>query len=168
MVRAGALPRNPLAGVSLAAIGVVVALVSLPSLRGFALRQNQSDALRLVHALAAAVAADPLAGANPSLSGLLERNAALRHRFNDLELVTLPGSGERLRCHGYLFDLAPASSGWTARAWPWSHGRTGRAAFVVTPSGRLFGHANATPRWSGPDRPPPPPWSAEAGWIPLR
>ncbi len=158
--------RDPLHLVCLGAIGVVLALVSLPSLRGFALRQNESDALRILRALSAASADlsdDTRAG------DLLERFPNLRHRFGDLEVV---GSGEALRAHGYLFDLTRhRTHGAVARAWPWAHGRTGFAVYACTASGELVGHPNGEGQWSGPGDPPSFPFSGNpgsAGWRAVR
>lgn len=155
--------RDPLALASLVAIGVVVALVSLPSLRGLAIRQNESDAARVVRALAQAARETGLGDA----VALLEETPSLRHRFGDLERAGVPGHPGLLRANGYLFDLAPGPAGLAARAWPWELGRTGRAAFVAQAEGALLVNAGS-PAASGPARPPRAPWSSEAGWRAAR
>ena len=139
--------RDPLALASLVAVGVVVALVSLPSLRSFALRQNEADAMHIGRALALA-AADceaPLDGTPLDAATVLAEVPELRHRFGDLEAI----EGGRLRCHGYLFELVVEDGRRQVRAWPWAHGRTGFAAFAVDERGALWGSPNEAGALSG-------------------
>jgi hypothetical protein len=142
---------------TIAAIGTVVLLVSLPSLRVFAQRQNETDATHVVRILGRAAES---AASGTSAARIFANDAELRRRFRDLEVLEADGL---LRCHGYLFDVA----GGVARAWPWAHGRTGFACFVWT-GGVLYGHPNAEGRWSGSARPPSGPWTDAAGWRALR
>jgi hypothetical protein len=149
---------DPVSLATLIAIGVVVLLVSLPSLRGFAQRQNETDAVRLVRILGRAVESAERPPA--SIREVFEGDPELRRRFRDLEYLE---DTDQLRCHGYLFDVSRG----VARAWPWDHGRTGFACFVAAEEG-LVGHANDASRWSGRDRPPLGPWTPSAGWRPMR
>ncbi len=150
---------------TLAAIGVVVVVVTLPVLRGFGLRENELDALRMLRALAAepASASGHTATNRPaSLAELAAGDALLRKRLEDLE--SLPDG--RLRRHGYLFDvllLAPGEP--MLRAWPWEHARTGRGAFVWTPSRGLLGCRNVDGRFSGSRSAPEPEDVAAGGWV---
>ncbi|MFN0245113.1 MAG: hypothetical protein ACKVWV_19695 [Planctomycetota bacterium] len=138
--------------VALVAIAVVVALVSLPRLRQFALRENEADAIRLVRVLAA--------GGQP-LEERFAPGSALARRVGDVELL----GHSVLRRHGYLFDSVRTADGSPmVRAWPWSHQHTGLGAFVWTPERGLLAHANADGRFSGIDRPPSSD-SGLTGWI---
>lgn len=135
---------------TLAAIGLVVLLVSLPRLEAFALRENEEDALALVARLG------PLADAarRASVRELVEGDRPLRQQLDDAEFLD---DGRLLRRHGYLFEaLAPdraRSAGASVRAWPWRYRKTGFAAFAWT--GRaVLADANADGAWSGPDAPP--------------
>lgn len=147
---------------TLAAVAVVVLLVSLPRLRDLALRENESDALWLTQQLA------ELAGARESQSvqDLLEGAPDVRRQIDDAEFLA---GGRLLRRHGYAFEVLPRSgpepTTTAVRAWPWQAGRTGATAFVWTSSRGLVVHANREGRWSG-ERPPLPETDASAGWQP--
>jgi len=159
--RAGAL-RLQAAG-SLVAIATVVLLVSLPRLRDFALRENESDAQRLVSRLGLLDARDAQGArgtqgpASParSIRELVESQPALARQLDDAEFLE---GGTLLRRHGYLFDLALDSTGVSSaralRGWPWAHGRTGFTAFAWLPDRGMTAHANPAGLWSGPLRPP--------------
>lgn len=138
--------------IALAAIAVVVALVSLPRLRQFALRENEADAIRLVRVLAAS---------DHPLHERFAPGSTLARRVGDVELL----ADGVLRRHGYLFDSVRTADGSPmVRAWPWSHQHTGLGAFVWTPQRGLLAHANADGRFSGIERPPSPD-SGPPGWI---
>lgn len=146
---------------TLAAIGVVVVVVTLPVLRGFGLRENELDALRMLRALAAEPASAAV-NRPSSLAELAAGDLVLRKRLEDLE--TLPDG--RLRRHGYIFDvllLAPGEP--MLRAWPWEHARTGRGAFVWTPSRGLLGYRNVDGRFSGARAAPEPEDVDAGGWV---
>ena len=151
---------SPSAVISLAAIGLVVLLVALPSLRGFALRENETDAVRLIRALSSACVETP-GSEKLTIGELLAANPALQHRFGDLEVLT---EHAVLRTHGYLFDLVRTDAGPTLRAWPWSHGRTGHTAFALTPGSDILGHPNSEGAWSGTNSVREQPASLGAGW----
>lgn len=141
---------------TLAAIGVVVVVVTLPVLRGFGLRENERDALRMLRVLAAEPARGLEASAVPgtaqaSLAALAATDRVLQKRLEDLEM--LPDG--RLRRHGYLFDVSTLGPGEPMlRAWPWEHAQTGRGAFVWTPRRGILGYGNSEGRFSGPDGAP--------------
>jgi len=141
---------------TLAAIGVVVVVVTLPVLRGFGLRENERDALRMLRVLAAEPARGAEAGAGAgtpqaTLATLAATDRVLQKRLEDLEM--LPDG--RLRRHGYLFDVSALGPGEPMlRAWPWDHAQTGRGAYVWTPRRGILGFGNADGRFSGPDGAP--------------
>ncbi len=126
----------------LLAVGVVVLLVSLPRLREFALRENESDARTLITRLGELAAQ----GSPPrSLAETLERAPVLAERLED---VTWLDGGALLRRHGYLFQLDRVDAGARITAWPWEHRRTGFSAYRWTAAG-VEGHPNADGAWSG-------------------
>lgn len=181
-----ALPRAAARGLSwidrltLGAIGLVVVVVTLPVLRGFGLRENERDALRMLRVLVAepmsaagvnATTADaPRAewagavpgGAQATLSLLAAQDRGIRRRLEDLE--TLPDG--RLRRHGYLFDVVALGPGEPMlRAWPWEHAQTGRGAFVWTPRRGILGFQNTDGRFSGPSGAPTAAEVLAGGWV---
>lgn len=137
--------------VLLAAVGTVVVLVSLPLLRGLALRENERDAVRALRIFGGEVFAAESAPSR-NLGALLEANEGLQRRLPDTRLVD---DGRRLFHHGYLFELSLDDGGKPfLRAWPLAHGKTGLAAFLLGPDGELLGTPNASARWSGPEGAP--------------
>jgi hypothetical protein len=136
---------------TIGAILMVVVLVSIPRLRGFALRANELDAMHMLQALSAQPAPTGHEAMGDDLALLVLRDAGLRRRLEDLECL----DDGRLRRHGYLFDMTMLRPGEPMlRAWPWTHGQTGRGAFVWTPQRGLLGFANTDGRFSGSDHPP--------------
>ncbi len=152
-------------GAVLGLIALVVVLVSLPRLRRFALRENESDAIRALRVLADDALADQDALRTCDLGALLAASSSHRVRLEDVEVL----EGGRLRRHGYLFGAVEQAPGRRVLlAWPWNHGSTGLAAFAIEPGADPLGLANEDGRFSGPERPPPPDVSSgDAGWIPL-
>ena len=149
---------------TISAILLVVALVSVPQLRGFALRENELDAIQSLRVLAGDAAARPEVIAAGGLGSLLATSERHASRLSDLEVL----DDGRLRRHGYLLDAVESEPGrWVLRAWPWEHGRTGLGAFVATAES-VRGSANDQGRWSGPSHPPPARTSGGAGWLALR
>jgi hypothetical protein len=168
----------------LVAVAAVVVLVSLPLLRGLALRENERDAIRTIRLFGREVFAGNTANAvaapgvatprepSPSLEdslmalgAMVEGDDDLNRRLPDTRLVD---DGRRLFRHGYLFELVIAEDDTPLLlAWPYSHGETGLAAFVLGPDGELYGHPNRSARWSGPANPPSREEAASA-WCLLR
>ena len=151
---------------TLLAIGLVVVLVSLPRLRRFAVRENETDAIHALKMLAADAEASPDALAAGGLGALLAASSSHQERFTDVELL----EDGRLRRHGYLFDVVRDEAGRAClRAWPWEHGRTGVGAFVAG-GGAVLGFENADGRYSGPASPPVPPRgdAAARSWLVMR
>ncbi|HEV8113250.1 MAG TPA: hypothetical protein VGR31_10795 [Planctomycetota bacterium] len=143
-------------------IALVVVLVSMPRLRRFALRENETDAIRALRVLADDALAGPDALRSGDLGGLLAASSTHRVRLEDVEVL----DDGRLRRHGYLFSATEVAPGRTVLlAWPWDHGRTGLAAFAIEPGADPVGVANEDGRFSGPDRPPPADLDREdTGW----
>lgn len=131
----------------LLAVGVVVLLVSLPRLREFAVRENESDARALITRLGELAAQGP---PPRSLAETLERAPVLSQRLED---VTWIEQGTLLRRHGYLFELVSDGAGARISAWPWEHRRTGCSAFRWSAAGVEM-HPNLDGGWSGPGRRP--------------
>ena len=136
---------------TIVAIVLVVVLVSIPTLRAFALRENEIDAMRTLRLLAAQPAPAGVPAERCDLAWLVAHDASLRRRLEDLEFV----EGGLLRRHGYLFDLTRLQPGEPMlRAWPWSHGTTGRGAYVWTPQRGLLGFPNREGVFAGPNGAP--------------
>ncbi len=160
---------------TIAAVLLVVLLVSIPLLRTHSLRQNELDALRSLSVLAAALhSAAPGELAPTSIGELVNRNPDILRRLADTEVLD---GGRLLRRHGYLFDLWPVvqvgpgvdSTPAALRAWPWARGRTGLGAFVLARPGEVLGHANRDSLFSGPHSPPGIPGERTQEWrrLPL-
>jgi hypothetical protein len=147
----------------LAAIAVVIVLVSLPRLRSFALRENESDAVYLLRVVGENLRAGTVEAADaapPNLVELLRNDADLERRLQDCHDL---GEGRVVR-HGYLFEAYEPEPGcWALRAWPYRHGQTGRRAFAWFPDIGLRVHLNRGARFDGPDVPPGEPASSSGG-----
>jgi hypothetical protein len=167
---------------TLAAIGIVVALVSIPRLKAFALRENELDAAQTLRVLGAALgspgwdfAAAGLVGpplpraagaalAPATVGELFLSTPSVARRLEDAELLA---DGRLLRRHGYLFDLTFDGGEPVLRAWPWCYGETGLGAFSFSRAIGLVGHPNERPRWYGTERSPALPRPGE-GWLSIR
>lgn len=142
--------RRPIDLLMLAAVGLVVCLVSLPRLHGYVLGTNEVDARRAVElfgaALCGADVAPPL-----DLGAALAADRTLKHRLRDARPAP---DGSRVLFHGYYFELGRALDGGPlVYGWPCEQGRTGLGAFAMGADGQLFGHENGNGRWSGDDAP---------------
>lgn len=147
--------------VTLLLVSLVVVAVSVPRLRGFALRENELDAIHTARLFAAVLpAALPDEAAAPAIEALVTQNGLAR-QLSDAEFLS---GGRLMRRHGYLFEVTrvPVGGGDGAdaapgelcvRAWPWEPGRTGVAAFVGRAGGEVLGHPNEG-RWSALFGPP--------------
>ena len=146
----------------LAAVGTVVLLVSLPRLRDFALRENETDARALVERLGHVVDRSGGAARNATIEQVVLADETLATQLDDAEFFD---DGVLMRRHGYLFELDSSEGEAMVRAWPWCHRKTGFAAYAWRPDVKLVGHANKTGDWSGPDAPPR--FAGGAGWLDL-
>ncbi|MFN0007535.1 MAG: hypothetical protein ACKVXR_06460 [Planctomycetota bacterium] len=136
---------------TLALIAIVVVLVSLPRLRRFALRENETDAIAMLRILAVDAIANREALDAGGLSALLAASTGHRVRLEDVEVL----DDGRLRRHGYVFEsVRDAEDRPVLLAWPWDHGRTGVAAFAVEPGGPVLGLPNGDGRFTGLASPP--------------
>lgn len=147
---AGDPPSGSQGGVSAAylllALGLLVFVVSMPRFRAHVVEENTADAgtsLLLVGEVA-------FERGEGDLIALLREEASLRHRMRDARPALVSG---RLTHHGYFLDDALLVDGTRAfGAWPIDYGRSGRDAWLVTPSGELWRHPNGG-RWTGEARP---------------
>lgn len=129
----------------LVAVGVVVVLVSLPLLRGLALKENELDAIQTMSLLGREVFAAEAAPRN--LGELVQGDRRLLRRLPD---TCLMAEGRLLFRHGYLFELVQPPGGTAFLCgWPFSYGETGLGAFRCTGGGEVLGHPNTEARWSG-------------------
>lgn len=133
----------------LAAVGLLVVLVSIPELRQFVVRSNDHDARSCLRLFGALAVADGRSEALP-LGEVLDDE--VRHRLPDARVVAVPGA--ELAYHGYFFGRAQSSEGPVLIAWPQEAGRSGGATYALSPTRGLLRHPNADARWSGLERPP--------------
>ena len=147
-------------GATLFAVAALLVLVSLPRLQAFARGENEDDAAGLMRRLGRGLAALTAGETVTDIEGLVQ-GAGIERGLDDFEWLE---DGAVLRRHGYLFDVASDGGKVVLRAWPWSHGRTGRAAFVAT-GDELLRHENRDARWSGRERPPR---QDTGGWAAVR
>lgn len=161
--------------VTLVSVVAVLVLVSLPRLRGFALHENEQDAVQITRLLAQGL--DGLQDYAPSPRiEVLADEVGLRATLVDADFLA---EGHVLRRHGYLFEVVDAGSELAlpgavhaaerrarllVRAWPWDEGRTGRRSFIGVPGGVVYQLEAAG---SGPLAPPAPPWRASE-WTEVR
>lgn len=108
----------------IAAITLLVCMVSLPRLQSYVQCNNEEDAARSLRVLGRA--GSP--GEAPDLATWIAQDRSLRHRFLDARV--LEGSGLLMQ-HGYLFQMR-RSEGRPPQfvAWPRATPRTGQAAFM--------------------------------------
>jgi hypothetical protein len=118
----------------LVAVAVVVCLVSLPRLRGFAVHGNERDAQATV-ALFGMELAEYAGEPEPTIVALLASAPQLGHRMRDVRKCEESGV---LVHHGYCFSVVAGMT----YAWPLDRGRTGRAAFRSGADGSLQWTAN--------------------------
>jgi hypothetical protein len=132
----------------IAAIALLVCMVSLPRLQSYVQVNNEEDAARSLRVLGRA--GHP--GDAPDLATWIASDRSLRHRFLDARVMEESGL---LMQHGYLFHMQ-RSEGDSNHfvAWPRSTPRTGQAAFLLDSDGLMQRHANTDGRWSGPDNRP--------------
>jgi hypothetical protein len=133
----------------LVVVGLVVLLVSLPRLRDFALRENETDAANLVTRIGRLCDGSVQAAERSNLHDLLAKDPQLGKRLDDAEYLD---GGRVLRRHGYLFTLLPGTSA-RVLAWPWEHSRTGHAAFAWSGEQHLVGNPNVDGAYSGMNAP---------------
>lgn len=154
----------------LIAVGAVVVFVTLPLLRGLALKENERDALRVLELVGSEVFAAEVAA--PGFDELLESRSELARRLPDTRLLA---EGRLMFHHGYLFEIfRQPDGGHELRAWPLRHGETGLGAFWSPGPGRVLGHPNRAAAWSGLGGAPelttessPASPGNNAGWRPL-
>jgi hypothetical protein len=132
-------------------IGLVVVLVSLPRLRRFALRENETDAAHMLRVLWSEAETQGVTLHPGVLGALFGPGTGLQNRSEDVEVI----DGGRLRRHGYLFEVFESPRGETyIGAWPWDYGRTGLGAYSISGEHGLLGCENSSGIFSGESRPP--------------
>lgn len=136
----------------IAAVALAVVVVTLGQLQAFAVQANERDAVALLARLGPAVEAawaervDPSAS-DPTRLSVWTAGAGLE-RLGDVGWLE---DGRRLRRHGYLFAMEPATDASPFLvAWPWEHGRSGRAAFAWSATAGVLEHPNPTGHLTGP------------------
>lgn len=151
--------QKPPTALLLAAVGLVVVLISMPCLAQWAAMNNQEDAAKAVEVLGPLLAAAPPAH---TLGTLMHSTPLLRHRFSDARIL---GTGHMVEHHGYLLQRA---EGGILFAWPSQIGRTGEAIYAWTSDAGLLALTEGSGRWSGPEGMPSPAELALPGWQSLK
>ena len=113
---------------TLLAVFAVVIVITISSLRGIAIQENESHVQALLEALGKSWSSEVHAAPPESLKQLAESDASLERELNDSRW-----SGENLFRHGYLVKLVETSEGPTFVAWPSSHPNTGTRSFTWSP-----------------------------------
>jgi hypothetical protein len=145
---------------TLAAVGVVLFLVSVPRVHQFALQDNERDAKSSLLTLFSTVYADEGDRASRQIPAPEAWDQEVKCRLYDAH--TSEGSA-LLQRHGYLLELAHRPDGSDfLRAWPTKHGATGRSAFLLDSERGLIEHENIDGAWSGPSSSRPD--GTEPGW----
>ena len=138
---------------TLTGLFAVVVVITLSSLRGLAMRENETHVQALLEALGSSLNREVLAAPPTNLRELTEKDDSLAAELSDTRW-----SGDLLFRHGYFVELlAPTEADATSPtlvAWPSQHGRTGNRAFIWRPEGGLVIRANARSPWSGLEHPP--------------
>jgi len=121
---------SPMGVATLVAVFAVVIVITLSSLRGIAMQENEDHVQRLLRALGKSAASEVHAAPPADLRALTEADTGLERELNDSRW-----SGERLFRHGYLVHMIhQGADGPVLVAWPADHGNTGNRAFMWTPT----------------------------------
>ena len=132
------------------AVFAVVIVITISSLRGIAIQENESHVQTLLRALGSSWSSEVHAAPPQTLRELTETDGSLTKELNDSRWT-----GERLFRHGYLVQMVMQPSGLpTFVAWPSKHGRTGTRSFVWQPDGGLQAAEHQGQPWSGLENPP--------------
>jgi hypothetical protein len=146
-----------LSRLAIAAIALILGVLSLTRMQVYAVHANERDAVGLMRQLGAR-----LPGAEGQPRDLRMLAEGLLH---PVEGASFEQKGRRLRRHGYLFQITAGPEEMTLFAWPSEHGLTGRAAYRFRQDQGLRGNPNEDGRHSGSELPPS--LIAEDAWFEL-
>jgi hypothetical protein len=150
---------------TLVAVVAVVIVITLSSLRGMAMAENETHARGLLGAIADSLNSEVFAAPPSSLEEVTMADESLKSNLTDGEFLT--DDGHLYLRHGYLFEWrTPEAEASTDSlilvAWPFDQGQTGKAAFGLSLDGKLVANPNAKGDWSGLDHRPSLDWKASA------
>jgi len=147
-------PQRQLLGISsmgiatLVAVFAVVIVITLSSVRGLAMRENESHVQILLEAIGSSLTSEVHAAVPLDLRSLTESDESLASELEDTRWT-----GDLLFRHGYFVELIDPSTTEAAQptlvAWPSRHGRTGNRAFIWRADRGLEVRPNAARPWSG-------------------
>lgn len=142
---------------TLVAVVAVVIVITLSSLRGMAVSENESHAKSLLGAIADSLKSEVFAAPPNSLEEVTQADESLQSELTDGEFLT--EDGRLYLRHGYLFEWraqAAVESGehMVLVAWPFDSGQTGNASFGLSQSGQVQSLPSPEGGWSGLDNPP--------------
>lgn len=133
---------------TLVGVIAVVVVITLSSLRGLAMRENETHVQALLKALGSSLTHEVQAAPPKDLRSLTEGDEALSAELSDTRW-----SGDLLFRHGYFVELLTPLEEEGAEpvlvAWPSQRGRTGKRAFIWRPKSGLTVRANVREHWSG-------------------
>ncbi len=132
---------------TIAAVGIVLFLVSVPRVHQFALQDNERDAKSSLLTLFSTVYADDGSASAQRIPAPEAWNQEIKCRLYDAHPSDESALLER---HGYLLEHAQRADGSEfLRAWPTRHGATGRSAFLIDSQRGLIENENTDGAWSG-------------------
>lgn len=111
---------------TLVAIVAVAIVITLSSLRGLAMRENENHVQALMRALGESLNRE-VAAAPKSLQALTESDTSLKSEMSDTRW-----NGDLLFRHGYFIEMRPGKDGTKPElvAWPSREGHTGKRKFA--------------------------------------
>ena len=142
---------------TLIAVVAVVIVITLSSLRGMAVSENESHAKSLLAAIADSLSSEVFAAPPHSLEEVTKADDSLKSELTDGEFLT--EDGRLYLRHGYLFEWRAQEAGASGEdmvlvAWPFDSGQTGNAAFGLSKNGKVQSIPSPNGGWSGLDNRP--------------
>ncbi len=143
---------------TLTAVFSVIVVITLSSLRGMAISENESHAKNLLSAIANSLNSEVFAATPRSLEEVTQTDDSLKSNLTDGEFLT--EDGRLFLRHGYLFEWRDAAAGgaFVLVAWPFDLGQTGQTAYALTREGKLVANLNQDGSWGGLDHRPSKSW----------
>ena len=146
---------------TLLAVVAVVIVITLSSLRGMAVAENESHAKSLLHAIASSLQSEVFAAPPHSLEEVTQADDSLQAELTDGEFLT--EDGRLYLRHGYLFEWRAQEATATGQdlvlvAWPFDSGQTGNAAFGLQKDGKVLATSIQEGGWRGLENRPDKNW----------
>jgi hypothetical protein len=148
--------------ITLIAVVAVVIVITLSSLRGMAVSENESHAKSLLSAIADSLHSEVFAAPPHSLEEVTKADESLHSELTDGEFLT--EDGRLYLRHGYLFEWRVQEANATGEdvlmvAWPFDAGQTGNATFGLQKDGEVVVTPSSAGGWSGLENRPDQLWA---------